>query len=77
MFKKQVVALALLAVVGTSGASFAAESRSDSTYAARHRHHVVTQDDRGAQIVTQDAKGAEIERFFNGNPPEGWPYSPQ
>ena len=67
MFTKRIVALALLAVVSTSGASFAAQRSNDlEAYAARHRHYV----------VTPDLRAARIERFFDGNPPEGWPYYP-
>jgi hypothetical protein len=66
MFTKQIIATALLAVISTSGAAFAAQPVNDSaTYAARHQHHV----------MTPDSRAAATERFFNGNPPEGWPYT--
>jgi hypothetical protein len=65
MFTKHVIALALLGVISTTGAAFAAQHVNDSAaYAARHRHHA----------MTLDQQAAETERFFNGNPPEGWPY---
>ena len=65
MFTKRIIALALLAVVSTSGASFAAQRVNHSEgYAARHH------------VMTPDSRAARIERFFNGNPPEGWPYYP-
>jgi len=63
MFRRHVIALALLAFAGTSGAAFAAEQ---PTYSAKHRH----------QVAAPAGTSMEVERFFNGNPPEGWPYSP-
>ena len=67
MLGKHILALALLTVVGTSGAAFAAQSSNDAAYATKDRHQVAMQGDRAAAV----------EHFFKGNPPEGWPYSPE
>jgi hypothetical protein len=62
MFRKHVIALALLAIAGTSGAALAAEQ---PTHSAKQRY----------AIAAPSGPAAEVNRFFNGNPPEGWPYS--
>jgi len=65
MFKKHTIALALLMVASTSATVFAAQ-RVYEPYASRHHHYV----------TSPGTNAAEIERFFNGNQPEGWPYYP-
>ncbi len=75
MFRKHTIALGLLAVATTSGAAFAAQGGNDTAESARpHRHHVAMLEHRN-HVVTPGANSAEIGRFFNGNPPEGWPYT--